>query len=199
LGLKKAQGALVSEVSKGGPAEKGGVEVGDVIIRFDGKKVDEMRDLPRIVAETDIDKRVDVDIMRGGKEKKLFIVTGRLDETPVLAKDDEKPSSGAQKGPEVMGMALRDLDDAARSRYNIPGDVTGALIVSITPNSNAAEAGVRPGDVVTKIGQTTVTSVSEGTKALEAAQKSGQSSVLLLLRNSSGLRFIALKLGADKE
>lgn len=137
--------------------------------------------------------------MRGGKEKKLFIVTGRLDETAVLAKDDEKPSSGAQTGPDVMGMALRDLDDAARSRYNIPGDVTGALIVSITPNSNAAEAGVRPGDVVTKVGQTTVTSVSEGTKALEAAQKSGQSSVLLLLRNSSGLRFIALKLSANKE
>ena len=77
LSLGKARGALVSEISPDGPAEKGGVKVGDVIVRFDGKPVPTMRDLPRIVAETAIDKPVQVEVIRRGKSRMLKIVTGR--------------------------------------------------------------------------------------------------------------------------
>ena len=80
LSLGKARGALVSEISPDGPAEKGGVKVGDVIVRFDGKPVPTMRDLPRIVAETTIDKPVQVEVIRRGKSRMLKIVTGRLEE-----------------------------------------------------------------------------------------------------------------------
>ncbi len=200
LGLKNAQGALVSEVSKGGPAEKGGIEVGDVIVSFDGKDVTEMRDLPRIVAETKIDKRVAVMISRAGKEKKLFIVTGRLDESDVLAAADEQaPDDKSSDGPSVLGMSLVSLSDEERSRFNIPSEVTGALIRAVEPNSAAAQSGIRAGDVVTKIGQTAVKSVADARSSLEGAQKAGQSSVLLLLHNGSGLRFVALHFAGDKK
>ncbi len=198
LGLKKAHGALVSEVSKGGPAEKGGVEVGDVIVSFDGQDVVEMRDLPRIVAETAIDKRVAVEVVRNGKSQKVYIVTGRLDESDVLAASEESPRTGPSKdGTDILGMSLVALNDDTRGRFSIPSEVVGALVRSVAPNSRAAEAGVRPGDVITKVGQKAVKSISDTQSAITAAQKAKQSSVLLLLHNGSGLRFIALPLAAE--
>ncbi|MEC7266675.1 MAG: Do family serine endopeptidase, partial [Pseudomonadota bacterium] len=80
LGLDKPRGALVSEVSEDGPAKKGGIRVGDVIVRFNGTDVPQMRDLPRIVADTEISKKVKVEVIRRGKSKTLTIVTGRLEE-----------------------------------------------------------------------------------------------------------------------
>ena len=112
LSLGKARGALVSEISPDGPAEKGGVKVGDVIVRFDGKPVPQMRDLPRIVAETAIDKPVSVEVIRRGKSRKLKIVTGRLKKQAASRrmKSRHKKKCAAMMMKAISGLTLQNIN-----------------------------------------------------------------------------------------
>ena len=127
LGLDKPRGALVSEVSEDGPAKKGGIRVGDVIVRFNGTDVPQMRDLPRIVADTEISKKVKVEVIRRGKSKTLTIVTGRLEE-PLVQKTEAEPKEqeNTSDNLSVQGMTLADIDDALRERFQIDPKVKGA-------------------------------------------------------------------------
>jgi len=200
LGLPKAKGALVSEVSEGGPAQKGGVEAGDVIVSFDGQDIDQMRDLPRIVADTAVDKRVDVVVVRKGKQKKLKVVTGKLDET-IEASLSPESAGGAEQSSEqnILGMTLVGLDDKIREELALDKDVQGALVRGVDSSSIAYDSGIRRGDIITKIGQVKITNGLEALKAIEALKAKEETSVLLLLRNGGGSRFVALKLASEKQ
>lgn len=198
LGLDEAHGALISEVSEEGPALKAGIKAGDVIVKFDGKKIDQMRDLPRIVAETEIDKKVPVEIVRRGKRRTVQVVTGRLDEA-VVASADGRPNN-TTKNPaisNVAGISLEDLDATARKELGLSADVKGAIVSKVDVESLAYESGIRRGNVITEVAQSPVKSAKETKRAIEKAIKSGDKSVLLLLKSAQGLRFVALKLKDD--
>ena len=197
LQLGKPRGALVSEVSPGGPAEKGGVRVGDVIVKFDGKEVPTMRDLPRIVAETRIDKPVQVEVVRRGKVTKLKIVTGRLEETSSKQAEEKPEKETKQNGNNQMvaGLTLQDLSSGNRERFNLADDVIGTVVVDIDRMSLAFEAGIRPGDVVSEIDQKPIGSAKAAVDAVEAAKKAGRKSVLVFIRSGQTVRFIAIPLG----
>ncbi len=192
LGLDKARGALVSKVNEGGPAAEGGIEAGDVILEFAGREVAEMRNLPRIVADTEIGARVDVVIWRKGAERKVKIRVGELEEVEEAAfspGDEETPGRG-----EVLGMSLSALNEATRGEFQLGDDTKGVLVIGVEGTSAAAERGIRPGDVIVEVNQEPVTSPQEVSNKVKAVVDSGRKSVLLLVERSGDLRFVAVRL-----
>jgi serine protease Do len=194
--LGKARGALVSEISPDGPAEKGGVKVGDVIVKFDGKPVPTMRDLPRIVAETKIDKPVQVEVIRRGKARMMKIVTGRLEEASTKPVEEDRPQEKARTTDDMsyLGITVQSLSRENRQRFGLADDIIGSVIIDVARDSTAFEAGIRPGDVVSEIDQKPVGSAKAAVDALKAAKKSGRGSVLAFIRSGETVRFIAIPL-----
>ena len=164
---------MVSEISPDGPAEKGGVKVGDVIVRFDGKPVPTMRDLPRIVAETTIDKPVQVEVIRRGKSRMLKIVTGRLEEASSKPENEKQTQEKVRSDDDesYIGLTLQSLSRENRQRFGLGDDIIGAVIVDVERNSAAFEAGIRSGDVVSEIDQRPVGSAKAVVDALESGQE----------------------------
>lgn len=196
LSLGKPRGALVSEVSPDGPADKGGVKVGDVIVTFDGKEVPTMRDLPRIVAETKIDKPVRVEVIRRGKSRQLSIVTGRLEE-PDLAKAtqaEDAPTQNSNGEYAHSGLTLQNINPQSRRDFELGDKASGALVVDVDRSSAAFEAGIRVGDVIAEIDQQAVGSAKTAVDALRKAEKGGRKSVLIFVQSRGTVRFIALPL-----
>ncbi|MEP9371766.1 DegQ family serine endoprotease [Mesorhizobium sp. KR1-2] len=199
LGMKSAKGALVAGVIKGGPVDNGTIQAGDVITKFDGKDVHEMRDLPRVVAESPVGKAVDVIIVRKGVEQTVKVTLGRLEDGEKLAKgeDAKKPQSSEAEvaTASVLGMTIGDLDDAARSKFGIGTDVSGVVVREVAPNSPAAERGIAPGEVITEIAQESVSSPKDVMDRIAALKEQGRKNALLMLASKSGeLRFVTVRM-----
>ena len=195
LGLDRARGALIAEVTKDGPADGTGLEQGDIVLLFDGKPVERMRNLPRIVAETIIGKEVDVVIWRGDREIGLKVKVGELPETvPQLAAvDPSEPSNIPQE--QVLGMTLAPLTADMREQFGLGDDIDGVLVTGIDGDSPAAERGLRPGDIIIEVAQEEVSTPAEVTGKIRVIEQSGRKSVLLLVQRGSDLRFVAVRLG----
>lgn len=200
LGLDSARGALVASITEGGPAEKAKLQAGDIILEFDGKPVDEMRALPRIVAETPIDTAVSLKYWRDGKERKAKVEIGELekaeDEGLLVTGDNSQKSEEMEKGTDItsVGITVNSLTNNIRERFNVPNDVDGVAVLKTDPGSEATEKGIASGDVIVEINQKSVTSPKEVEEAIEKAKKSKRSSVLLLVNREGDVRFVALKL-----
>lgn len=177
FGLDRAQGALVSEVVKGSPAERGGIKRGDVILRFDGQAVDERNDLPKLVAATRIGKTVKVVVFREGKERELKVDVGRL------AEDGERQVAGAETGGK-LGLAVSELTPELARRHGLPPDSRGVLINAIDPSSSAAAANVRPGDLIVEVDGREVDSVKAFEAATARAAKGGVLRLLIQRRDT---------------
>ena len=194
LGLEEPSGALVSEVTAGGPAADGGVEAGDVILKFDGKDVEEMRDLPRMVAETDVGKDVRVVVWRKGKTQTVKVVLGLLEEgeTPAPAEVD-KPAA-PETAESALQMKLQPLTEATRGEYGVAADVKGVVVTEVAANSPAAEKGIRPGDVIVEVAQEAVATPADVRGAVAKAKEEARKSVLMLVQSGENLRFVAVKI-----
>lgn len=153
FGLNKPEGALVAQVMPGGPAEEGGIEVGDIITAVNGKPILYSSDLPHQVGQIVPGTRVVIDLVRNGKARSLQLAVGELPEAEVAESGKRRAGTGAQAGP--LGMVLEPLSDQQRKRLQIAG---GVLVREVKPKSAAARAGVQPGDVVTQLGFSTVDS-----------------------------------------
>lgn len=201
LDMGEARGALVAGVTAGGPAEDAGIVPGDVVLSFDGKEVASMRELPRIVADTDVGKAVSVIVLRDGKEVEIEVTLGRLEEgEKLIAAQEEEAREEAAKPVEILGMVLGEIDDEARAEYDLGEDVEGVLITDVVENSNAAEKQVRPGDVIQEISQEKVSNTEDVIKRVAELKEDGRRSVLLLLMSQEGeLRFVAVRLDEDDD
>lgn len=199
LGMEKPMGALVAEVTPGGPAEEAGLEAGDVVVKFDGKDVVEMRDLPRLVADTDVGKAVRVVVFRKGQTQTLKVTVGLLDEGRVNASAPASEDKGSGAMPEgtvldTVGITLRPLTTATREEYGIAKEVSGVLIAEVADDGKAAEKGIRPGDVIVEVGQEPVTTPSEVEERVRKAREGGRKSVLFLIQTKDDLRFVPLSI-----
>ena len=196
VSLDRARGALVSKVTEGGPAEKGGVEQGDVVTDFDNKPVTDMRALPRLVAETPINKEVNVKVWRKGQSRTVKIKVGELDETETASLTTPSAPGGGRPvaGETVLGMKLTPITPEIRRQFEIGEASKGVAITEVAGDSAAAERGIRPGDVVVEVSQEEVKSPAEVSAKIEAVRKSGRKSVLLLVERGGELRFVALRL-----
>jgi serine protease Do len=194
LGLEKVAGALIAGVTEDGPAAVAGIKAGDVVITFDGQEVKEMRDLPRMVAETPVGKDVAVALVREGKTETVTVKLGRLEEGEVVASAEaETPEvKRAPKKVELLGLTLAGLTDEAREKFAIADDVEGVLVEDVDPASAAFEKGMRPGDVIVEVGQEPVRAPRDAEARVKRAREAGRSSILLLVQREGQPRFVAL-------
>jgi len=200
LGLGKARGALVASVTKGSPAEFGQIKSGDVILKFNGKDVTEMQNLPRIVAGTEIGKKVEVNLWRGGKVVVTELAVGELKEEQVAARASDHDETGKSEELSVAGLGLTvaSLDGILRKKFKLKKNTRGAVVVKVLEGGAADVKGIRPGDVILEISQDDVRSPKDVVARVEKAQQDGRKSVLMLIEGQSGLRFVALQVGGKK-
>lgn len=198
VGLDNATGAMVAGVSDESPAKAAGIKQGDVILKFDGKDVESMRRLPRIVAETKIGKDVDVEIWRDGKKQTVQVELGELEEEVVAASAD---TSEGQEAPAIaeaditeLGMKVANVDDALRQRYNLAEGTEGVIVTEVAGDSYAAEKGVRPGDIIIEASHSSVSNVEDVTNAVKAALDDDKRTILMLIETSAGPRYFGLTL-----
>ena len=194
LELPDASGALVTSLAEGGPAALAKVEVGDVILTFDGKAISEMRSLPRIVAETAVGREVEVVVWRKGAKTTLTVMLGEFpeDDAKVAAKTEE--AEPRQATVESLGLDLAVITPAIRKRFNLADDATGVVVLEVKPDSPAAEKQIRPGDIIRKVGpqQADIAEPSEVADAVEDARKAERKTLLLLVERERNQHFIAL-------
>jgi serine protease Do len=182
LSLESTEGALVAQVTPGGPAERAGIARGDLIQSFDGKPVGKLRDLSRAVAATEIGKKVPVVLIRDKKTQTVEVTVEKLETGP------GPRASGAPGGGAIsFGMRVEDLDDELRKRLEL-GDLPGVAVVEVDPTGPAAHAGIEPGDVIVEADRKPVSSVAE----LESRIAQGGDSLLLLVRRGGSTLFIAV-------
>jgi serine protease Do len=196
LGLAGAKGALVTDVPEG-PALTAGIKAGDVILSFGGEPIDDTRELVRIVADTEVGRSVDVVVFRDGAETTLQVEIGLLEE-PTLAAAPGAPPGAAPPPPEetVLGMTVAVLDDQLRESFGLGKEAQGLVVTDLDDSSDAYAKGMRPGDVITEVGQETVSSPKEMQARIEAAEAAGRNSILLLVRRDGAPRFVALNLSS---
>jgi serine protease Do len=197
LSVKPARGALVAGIDEKGPAKPAGIESGDVIVRFDGKDVKEMRDLPKIVADTPVGKDVEVVVIRKGKEEKLSVKLGRLEDEKQAALNNKKDVTPDAKPPvkRALGLDLANLTDELRKKHNIKDKVKGVLITGVDANSPAAEKRLAPGMVIAEVQQQSVANATELQQRIERLKKDGKKAVVLLVVSPDGdPSFVALSL-----
>jgi len=191
LGLDEPRGALVANVTEDGPAEEAGIQPGDVILEFDGKTVDRMRELPRLVAETEVGKSVNVQVWRKGESEQLTVELGRLEE-----QEARVAATGGVNGEaasiEEIGATLAALDPDLRQRYEIGEAVTGVVIVELEPGGNAAEKGLQVGDVIVEVNQDKVQRPGDVAAFVSQAMDAGRNSVLLLINRDGDRRFVVV-------
>jgi serine protease Do len=199
LGLQKPEGALVAGVTEGGPAAKAGIETGDVILQFDGKPISESRRLPRVVADTPVDKQTSVQVWRKGARKDLPVTLGELEaaeESGLLASTpDSQSDSTKPQELDALGVTLSALTDALKKQYSLADDQKGVVVTAVTGGSPAAEKGLKPGDVIVEVGQAEVAAPADVAKKVTEARDGGRKSVLLLVESGGDLRFVALPVG----
>jgi serine protease Do len=198
LSIKPARGALVAGVDDKGPAKPAGIEPGDVIVKFDGKDVSEMRDLPRIVADTPVGKDVAVIVIRKGKEVSKSVKLGRLEDGEKQASLADKKDEQLESKPVVkraLGLDLAAMSDDLRKRYKIKDNVKGVVITKVDPTSSAAEKRLSEGDIIVEIAQDAVATAEDVQKKIDQLKKQGRRSALVLVSNANGdVRFVALSL-----
>jgi len=185
FGYDGQKGALVGQVVAGGPAEKAGLEAGDIIVRVDGKDIGSSRDLLMAVAADAPGKDVTLDVYRNGQERSFSVRLGQRPSTQQMRTGEYVPEPSSQ-----YGMTLQDLTPELASRLNLEYE-NGALVAQVQAGSRAAEAGLRAGDVIVEVGDTTVNSAKECTRALATLGTSG--SIRLRVRTGNVSRFIVLK------
>ena len=187
IGLGKPQGALVRGVESGSPAEKGGVEAGDIITKFDGKTIEKSSDLPRLVGNVKPGTRSTLTVFRRGGVKELSVVIAEIEPDKVARKTpdrEEKPKATASA--QVLGLTVSDLTDAQKKELKVKGGVKVDAAAD-----GAARAGVREGDVIVAIANVEVASVKEFESAVAKIDKS--KNVNLLFRRGEWAQYALIR------
>jgi serine protease Do len=190
--LKENTGALVGDVSAKSPAEKAGIESGDVILEFNGKKVTDSRHLKLEVARVQPGETVPVKILRDGASKTLRVTVKEMPGTEQQAKNNTPRSDDTGT---LNGVAVGDLDRQARQQFDLPNNVNGVVITEVDPSSPAAEAGLKAGDVIQEINRKPVKSADEAVRLTENTKdkvtllrvwRNGNSHFLVVDENKAG-------------
>jgi serine protease Do len=196
LGLPDDEGALVASVTPGGPADEADLRPGDVIVAFDGQKIERMRGLPRIVAETEIGKEVTVDVWRRGERIEVPVTLGELPSDQELAQMSQNGTEGAPTDRAEftsLGLTVATITEELRERFDLAPETTGVVVLDVTPDGPAAAEDIRPGDVIVDVDQDPITSPPEMAAVVQEARDEGRPSVLLLISRQGDHRFVVLR------
>jgi serine protease Do len=185
FGVKETSGALVSEVKPNAPADKAGLKTGDVVLAWNGRSIHDSRQLKLQVAQTAPGQKATIKVTRDGKAQTLNITPKELPGSEVAANANSLESSSDA----LHGVAVGDLDTAAKSQLQLPENVKGALVTGVDENSAAYEAGLREGDVILEINRKPVKNAED---AVALTEKAKGSKTLLRVWSHGGSRFIAV-------
>lgn len=180
IGLKETKGALVSEPQEDGPAKEAGIQAGDVIVAVDDKQVDSPKELARIIGGIQPGKSVDVALWRDGNTQNVKVKLGELPDT----RQEAAVEQSAPMEPDTLenlGLTVTRAEDGK-----------GLVVTDVAPDSDAAERGIQPGDVITTVNSVNVASADEVTKAMSEAAKAGRKAVLVQITRDGSSRFVAL-------
>jgi len=183
FGLSEGKGALVAQVQEGSPAARAGIKKGDIILKFEGREINEMDELPRLVAGTPVGKKVTLVIFRDGKEKNITVVLGEMPE--------EKKELTPEKGKEDrLGLKVQELTPDLANQLGIT-DKEGVIITEVEPGSPADEAGLQRGDIIKELNRTPVKNMKNYSEALSKV-KPGENILFFIKRREDSL-YLVLK------
>jgi serine protease Do len=182
--LKDNKGALVADVTADSPADKAGIKRGDAIVAFDGKEVNEFKDLPLIVSKTPVNKTVTVDVLRKGEKKSLKVKVGEL-------KDNAETQVADEESKTDLGLSVQELTPELAKKMGLKND-KGLVVTQVEKNSPADDAELRPGDVIREVDQKEVKDVEEFNKQIKSFKKGD--TILFLVERKGNTLFRTLKL-----
>lgn len=190
LGIKDTTGAFVAEVTKGGPADKAGLQIGDIIKTVNGASVKGSTELTRRIADIGVGEKVQVGVLRNGKMLNLTLTAAlRPGEDELASLNNGKggtdqgngPAGAASNGPPVIGLSLHALTPETRKTYGIGSDITGIVITDLDAGSDAAQKGLKPGDVIVRADNQPVATQADFARIVSGLQKIGRPSVLVMV------------------
>ncbi|MBA4148912.1 MAG: DegQ family serine endoprotease [Verrucomicrobia bacterium] len=184
--VKQTSGALISEVKENAPAAKAGLQIGDVVVQWNGADIRDSRQLKLQVAQTRPNQKATVKVMRDGKAKTVSITPKELPGSEVASKSSSREDSSANT---LRGVEVGDIDIAARSHLRLPANMKGALVTVVDGDSAAFAAGLRDNDVILEINRKAVKSAAE---AIDLGKTVKTSKVLLRVWSNGGTRYIAV-------
>ena len=199
LGVSNAKGAIVANVVDDSPAAKAGFKQGDVIMSLNGADIDDNRDLTRKVASLRVGEKADFAVLRDGQKRNLAAMIAKRDEQVASADKPATPNRGdrgnnRQTSTTSLGMELMPLNTETREQFKVDPKVNGVVVASVDPNSEAADKGFRPGDVIVGVGNKNVRTPADIEQGVADAKKSGRETVLLLVAGDTGQHYVALKI-----
>ena len=192
--LEKAEGALVASVSENSPAGKAGIKAGDIILEFDGKKVDTMRTLPKLVAETEVGKKVSLKIWRNQKLISKKVLLGRLESSNAFkAENKNEPDTNKFVKIEDLKISIRDLNDKDISERELPKNTTGVVITEI--NEGSPLMLIQTNDIIVELQKKKVINSNQFSKLLKETVRKNEKTLYLAIYNSSNQRsYLTVKL-----
>nr|WP_255563548.1 PDZ domain-containing protein [Wolbachia endosymbiont of Bemisia tabaci] len=187
LGLKDIKGALVASVVKGSPAEKGGIKVGDILLEFDGKKIDRMTQLPHIVSRTEPGKKVQVKLLRKGKEVNIKVAIEESTNDDSGNNQEENKSTSSY----ISGLTVSNLPKELKN--NAP--TKGVVVTSVDSSSNSTLRVIKKGDIIIQLDGIDIENTNDFQKQIDSAvKKDGKDSVMLLIYRNGNQFFTSIKL-----
>ena len=189
------RGALIAGINEGGPADKGRLQNGDIVLKFNGQDIREMRNLPRVVADTEIGRQVPVIVWRDGAERTLQVTVGELPEDQQQAAATPGPQDRGGRVVDVpgTGMKVAAISQELRERFSLREDQRGVVITDVAQGSAAADRGIRAGDVIVEVSQEAVATPAEVLERVERARTANRRNVLMLIESTQGgLRWVPL-------
>ena len=203
LNLHPARGAMVASVTDNGPAAKAQIHGGDVILKFNNADVKDMHALPRVVAETPIGQQVPVVLWRDGKEMTVQAAIAELpDDVQQASATTNAPAPKPTNAPVAitgLGMKTAVITDDLRTKYSLSADQKGVVVTDVTNNGAAAGRGLKAGDVIVEVQQETVAAPADVQDRVDRYRKLNRKTVLMLVQNSDGLRWVPLPLASDNK
>jgi serine protease Do len=200
-GMGEQRGAIVADLVPGGPSQRAGLVVGDVVTSINGRPVKTSSELTREVARARPGDPLRLDVIRDGRRRMVEIRSGTRPSERELAANDNSPgqsgpgrqSTPQTQAPAVIGLSLAPLDEATRRQLNLAADVRGAVVMGVDQSSDAGQKGLRRGDVVVRAGDRPVASAADLAAVVDAAKKAGRPSVLVGVYRGGRTSFLPLK------
>ncbi|QOD38769.1 DegQ family serine endoprotease [Candidatus Wolbachia massiliensis] len=188
LGLKDIKGALVANIVKDSPAEKGGIKVGDILLEFNGKKIDRMTQLPQMVSRTEPEKKVQVKLLRKGKEVNIKVVI----EESTSDSQDTNQEANKSTSDHITGLTVSNLSkELKESKNDVP--TKGVIVTNV--DSNATLRGIKKGDIITQIDGTDIENADDFQKQVDlSAKENNRDSIMLLIYRNGNQFFTSIKL-----
>jgi len=194
LDFDETRGALVSSVRPGSPAEAAKIKPGDIVLSFNGKKIGKMKELPRIVAETEVGSKVSVEVWREGSLKKLTVVLGELEIAEITGKAPNDKANNFSRILSELGVTISSMTSEIASQFDIDENLGKVVIIEVDENGPAFTKDIFPGTVIKRADRQDVLSVDDVLDALETVQERGSKALLLLLSDGKRERFVAINL-----